>query len=135
MELSREAKAVIETLKKTDPETNIRVVRDNAEQILDSLKSVLQTLVLAVIISMVVIWLFFGDLKASLIVGSSIPFSILTALILMTRMGYSLNVITLSALTLGVGMMVDNSIVVLESCFRAAERPRTRCPFPSLVPH
>ena len=122
VELSREAKAVIDTLKKTDPETNIRVVRDNAEQILDSLKSVLQTLVLAVIISMVVIWLFFGDLKASLIVGSSIPFSILTALILMTRMGYSLNVITLSALTLGVGMMVDNSIVVLESCFRAAER-------------
>ena len=122
VELSNEAKQVIETLKKNDPDLNIRVVRDSAEQIMDSLTSVFQTLVLAVVISMVVIWLFFGDLKASLIVGSSIPFSILTALILMTRMGYSLNVITLSALTLGVGMMVDNSIVVLESCFRAAEK-------------
>lgn len=53
-----------------------------------------------------------------MIVGSSIPISILAALIMMNAMGFSLNVITLSALTLGVGMMVDNSIVVLESCFR-----------------
>ena len=51
--------------------------------------------------------------------GSSIPVSILAAFILMDLMGFSLNVITMSALTLGVGMMVDNSIVVLESCFRA----------------
>lgn len=76
---------------------------------------------LAVIISMIIIWLFFGDLKASMIVGSSIPVSILTSLILMQLMGFSLNVITLSALVLGVGMMVDNSIVVLESCFRATD--------------
>ena len=53
--------------------------------------------------------------------GSSIPVSILTSLILMQLMGFSLNVITLSALVLGVGMMVDNSIVVLESCFRATD--------------
>ena len=122
VELSRNVKKVIDTLLKNDPDLHITVVRDTADQILDSLTSVVQTLILAVIISMIVIWLFFGDLKASLIVGSSIPFSILTALILLTRRGYSLNVITMSALTLGVGMMVDNSIVVLESCFRATER-------------
>lgn len=58
-------------------------------------------------------------MKASLIVGTSIPISILAALVLMRMMGFSLNVITLGALVLGVGMMVDNSIVVLESCFRA----------------
>jgi len=124
VELSDQAMQVIETLQKNDPDLNIRVVRNSAEQIRDSLVSVVQTLILAVVISMFIIWLFFGDLKASLIVGSSIPFSILTALILMTRMGYSLNVVTLSALTLGVGMMVDNSIVVLESCFRAAEKDK-----------
>ena len=122
VELSRNVKKVVDTLTKNDPDLHITIVRDSADQILDSLGSVVQTLVLAVVISMIVIWLFFGDLKASLIVGSSIPFSILTALILLTRMGYSLNVITMSALTLGVGMMVDNSIVVLESCFRATER-------------
>ncbi len=77
---------------------------------------------MAIIISMVIIFLFFGDIKASLIVGSSIPTSILAALIMMSVMGYSLNMITLSALTLGVGMMVDNSIVVLESCFRVTAK-------------
>ncbi len=51
----------------------------------------------------------------------SIPVSILSSLILMQLMGFSLNVITLSALVLGVGMMVDNSTVVLESCFRATD--------------
>ena len=71
---------------------------------------------------MVIIFVFFGDFKASLIVGSSIPTSILMSLIVMTQMGFSLNVITMSGLVLGVGMMVDNSIVVLESCFRAMDK-------------
>ena len=75
----------------------------------------------AVLISMGIIFVFFGDFKASLIVGSSIPTSILLSLIVMTQMGFSLNVITMSGLVLGVGMMVDNSIVVLESCFRAMD--------------
>ena len=94
------------------------ITDDGADSIIESLSSVAETIVMAIGISMVIIWLFFGDLKASMIVGSSIPVSILSALILMNRMGLTLNVITLSALTLGVGMMVDNSIVVLESCFR-----------------
>ena len=52
-------------------------------------------MVMAVIISMIIIFLFFGDIKASLIVGSSIPVSILAALILMSVMGFSLNVVTM----------------------------------------
>lgn len=118
MSLSGEAQKVIESLMREDPDLNITIVNDSADSILSSLKSVVETLVLAIIISMVIIWLFFGDLKASMIVGSSIPVSILVSLIAMNQMGLTLNVITLSALTLGVGMMVDNSIVVLESCFR-----------------
>lgn len=118
VELSREVNKVIDRLTAEDSSLNIAIISDNSESIMNSLSSVVETLLLAIVISMVIIWLFFGDLKASLIVGSSIPISILAALIMMNAMGFSLNVITLSALTLGVGMMVDNSIVVLESCFR-----------------
>ena len=118
MDLSDGVKEVIRTLEAQDPELTITLVNDGSDMIVSSLMSVVETLVLAVGISMVIIWLFFGDLKASLIVGSSIPVSILFALIAMNLMGLTLNVITLCALTLGVGMMVDNSIVVLESCFR-----------------
>ena len=121
MALSEEVKEAITALENSDADLEIRVARDEADSILDSLQDVAVTMVLAVLISMMIIFVFFGDFKASLIVGSSIPTSILLSLIVMTQMGFSLNVITMSGLVLGVGMMVDNSIVVLESCFRAMD--------------
>ncbi len=108
-------------LMEEDPQLKIEVVNDTSGDIKASLASVAQTMVMAVVVSMLIIFLFFGELKASLIVGTSIPISILAALILMRAMGFSLNVITMSSLVLGVGMMVDNSIVVLESCFRSTQ--------------
>lgn len=121
MALSSAVRGVIDSLTRQDDHLRITVVNDSAESIKSSLLSVAETLVLAVVISMAVIWLFLGDLKASLIVGSSIPVSILVCLISMAQMGLTLNIITLCALTLGVGMMVDNSIVVMESCFRVTD--------------
>lgn len=121
MTLSRQVNAAIKTLLAEDEELRIEVVRDQADSILSSLKDVAFTMLLAVGISMLILFLFFGDFKASLIVGSSIPVSILVTLIVMTRLGMSLNIITMSGLVLSVGMMVDNSIVTLESCFRAKE--------------
>ena len=97
IELSNQVKKTIDRLEKEDGDLSIAVISDNADSILSSLASVVETLCLAIIISMVIIWLFFGDIKASLIVGSSIPVSILAALILLNMMGFSLNVITLSA--------------------------------------
>lgn len=117
--LSSDVNGVIEELTAADPDLNVTVVMDTKDNIMSSLTSVFQTMIAAIVISMAIIWLFFGDIKASLIVGSSIPVSILASFVLMNIMGFSLNVITLSALVLGVGMMVDNSTVVLESCFRA----------------
>lgn len=118
-EVSKAVNQTINRLLEANPNLEIVIVNDNSDTINDSLASVMQTMAAAVIISMIIIYLFFGDMKASLIVGTSIPISILAALVLMRMMGFSLNVITLGALVLGVGMMVDNSIVVLESCFRA----------------
>jgi multidrug efflux pump subunit AcrB len=118
VEVSKQVKKTIDTLKAEHKNLDIVVIDDTSNQIQASLNSVLETMILAVIISMIIIFLFFGDIKASLIVGSSIPVSILVALILMSVMGFSMNLITMSAIVLGVGMMVDDSIVVLESCFR-----------------
>lgn len=126
MEVSEAVKEAIEILTADDPDLNIEIANDSADTIIDSLSDVAETMVLAVIISMIIIFLFFGDLKASLIVGSSIPTSILLSLIAMTTAGFSLNIITMSALVLGVGMMVDNSIVVLESCFRTTAADRDK---------
>ncbi len=87
-------------------------------------KAVIETMVLCVSFPWSSFGLFFGrDLKASMIVRASIPVLIhpVVSPLLMQLMGFSLNVITLSALVLDVGMMVDNSTVVLESCFRATD--------------
>ena len=119
MEVSDAVNETIKELEANDSDLKVTVVNDTSESIVDSLVEVAKTMAMAVVISMIIIFLFFGDYKASLIVGSSIPTSILLALIAITSAGFSLNVITMSALVLGVGMMVDNSIVVLESCFRA----------------
>ncbi|MDO5417127.1 MAG: efflux RND transporter permease subunit [Lachnospiraceae bacterium] len=121
VDVSKQVMRVIDKLTADDPNLEIVVVNDSSDMITNSLTSVFQTMIMAVVVSMIIIFLFFGDIKASLIVGTSIPISILAALVAMWAAGFSLNVITLSALVLGVGMMVDNSIVVLESCFRSTE--------------
>ena len=126
MDLSKQVQKIIKSLQNDDDDLTITVARDEADSIQDSLKDVAETMVMAVVISMIIIFLFFGDFKASLIVGSSIPTSILMSLIVMTRAGFTLNIITMSGLVLGVGMMVDNSIVVLESCFRALDKQQDK---------
>ncbi|MCL2236132.1 MAG: efflux RND transporter permease subunit, partial [Defluviitaleaceae bacterium] len=108
-----------------NPEISIAVIHDNSEMIADSLFSVAQTLVLAIVLAMVILYLFLGDLRASLIVGSSMPISLLVTFIFMDFMGYTLNIVTMSGLIIGVGMMVDNAIVVIDSCFRARKEGRT----------
>lgn len=122
VEVSEQVLKEVENLKRKNPALQIEIINDSSELIMDSLESVMTTLGMAVVLSMLVLFLFFGDVKASLIVGSSIPISVVVALILMRSMGFSLNVISLGALVLGVGMMVDNSIVMLESCFRSKEK-------------
>ena len=126
MDLSKQVQKIIKSLQNDDDDLTITVARDEADSIQDSLKDVAETMAMAVVISMIIIFLFFGDFKASMIVGSSIPTSILMSLIVMTRAGFTLNIITMSGLVLGVGMMVDNSIVVLESCFRAMDKQQDK---------
>ncbi|MCQ2609922.1 MAG: efflux RND transporter permease subunit, partial [Lachnospiraceae bacterium] len=111
----------MDKLMKQDKNLEISVVYDSADNIRNSIHNVFETMIIAIVLSMFVIWLFMGDIKASFIIGTSIPFSILTSFVCMYLAGYTLNIITLSALVLGVGMMVDNSIVVLEACFRASD--------------
>ncbi|MGN1350720.1 MAG: efflux RND transporter permease subunit [Anaerovoracaceae bacterium] len=117
--LSEQVTQVVDELRRSADNVTINIVNDESESISSSIEDVFQTLLLAIFISMVILFLFLGDLKASLIIASSMPVSVLTALILMNAFDYTLNMITMCALVIGVGMMVDNSVVVLESCFRS----------------
>lgn len=124
VDVSNHVKSLIEKVAAKNSAIQISVAYDAADSIKSSLSSVAQTLVLGVVFSMIVLFIFFGDFKASLIVGSSMPISLLATLIFMSFAGFSLNIVTMGALVIAIGMMVDSSIVVLESCFRLKdERP------------
>ena len=122
LSVTRAVNKEVERINASRTDIQLSVVNDTSTMIVNSTQSVATTLVLGVIISMAVLFLFFGDLKASLIVGSSMPISLLLTLIIMNLLGISLNVVSLGGLVIGVGMMVDNSIVVVESCFRVKDR-------------
>ncbi len=121
VDVSNQVKSVVKRAAEKNPAIQISVAYDAADGIKSSLSSVAETLVLGVVFSMVVLFIFFGDFKASLIVGSSMPIALLASLIFMSFAGFSLNVVTMGALVIAIGMMVDSSIVVLESCFRLKE--------------
>lgn len=115
-------KEALERIKAENPAIDFQITYDASETIVDSIWSVGQTLLLGIVLSMAVLFLFFGDFKASLIVGASMPVSLFVTLILMNAMGYSLNIVTMGSLVIAIGMMVDSSIVVIESCFRMQEK-------------
>ncbi len=116
--VANSVKQVLKKIETNDSGVHFEIISDTSESVISSLRSVAETLVLGMLLSMLILFIFFGDMKGSLIVGCSMPISVLITFILMKFMGYSLNVVTMGGLVIGVGMMVDNSIVVLESCFR-----------------
>ncbi len=120
-ELADDILAEIEKISADYPEIEIEITRNESENIMSSLSSVASTLVLAVVLCMAVLFVFLGNLKASLIIGSSIPLSLVITLICMSFLNFELNMVTTTALIIAIGMMVDNSIVVLESIFKAKE--------------
>ena len=122
IEVSNQVTKKVQEIEQQYPGLKITVVDDASDTLKRSLSSVIQTLLLAIILSMIILFLFYGDLRASVIVGTSIPISVVLAIICMAAMGFSMNIISLTSLVLGVGMMVDNSINVLDGCFRAKEK-------------
>lgn len=118
----RDVRKTMERLQKEHPGLVATASYDASDMILLAVKSVGSTLLMGVILSMLVLFIFFGDWKASLIVGSAMPISLLVTVIVMAVAGFSLNIITLGALVIAIGMMVDSSSVVLESCFRAKDK-------------
>lgn len=96
----------------------LTLVTDQARYIRQSVSEVLQTAVLGGILAIFVLVLFLGELRSTLIIGVSIPISVIGTFFLMYVSGVSLNIMSLGGITLGIGLLVDNSIVVLEAIRR-----------------
>lgn len=118
VDVTKSVDKALENLQEDNNTVVIDTIYNASDMIISSLSSVGSTLVLGVVLSMLVLFIFFGDMRASLIVGSSMPISLFATMIGMNMLGFTFNVVTMGALVIAIGMMVDSSIVVLESCFR-----------------
>lgn len=115
----------LEELEKTGVlDKRIRLIEtyNQAASIRQAINGVKNALFLGALFAMLVLWLFLRDARSMLIIAVSIPVSIITTFIFMYFLKVTLNIMTLSGLAIGVGMLVDNSIVVLENIHSMAKR-------------
>ncbi|HCS92654.1 MAG: efflux RND transporter permease subunit [Thiohalocapsa sp. PB-PSB1] len=100
----------------------IRKVDDQARYIRQSLGNAIAAAISGALLAMLVVYLFLGSLRRTLIIGSAIPVAILVTFILMAGFGLTFNIMTLGGLALGIGMLVDSTIVMLENVYRHQRR-------------
>lgn len=100
----------------------LELVYDSTKMIRSSLQGVSSSAIMGALLAMVVLFVFLRNLKTTVIIGLSIPISLLFTIMLMYFAGITLNLMTLAGLTLGIGMIVDSSIVILENIYRYREK-------------
>jgi HAE1 family hydrophobic/amphiphilic exporter-1 len=110
--------SVRERLETAGRQLDLTVITDQARYIRQSVADVLQSALIGGFLAVLVLSLFLRDFRSTAIIAVSIPISVVTAFLLMYLSGISLNIMSLGGLTLGIGLLVDNSIVVLESIQR-----------------
>ena len=122
VEVSRRIEAELPNIKKTlPPSVDLRVIYDRSASIVDSFLDVQKTLIIAFVLVVLVIFLFLGRASDTLIPTVALPLSLLLTFIVMNMLGYSLDNLSLMALTLAIGFLVDDAIVFLENVVRRME--------------
>ena len=117
-EVSDKINKTIETLQKSNQDMHITSLEDQGVYINIVVQSVLSNLILGGVLAIIILFIFLRNVKPTVIIAFSIPISLLFALVMMYFSGVTMNIISLAGLALGVGMLVDNSIVVIENIYR-----------------
>lgn len=118
IEISDEVLFMVEELKDRFPDLNMTVTSDDAEFIRDSVDEVLQSLLFTIVLVIATLLVFIGKFRATLIPALAIPVSLIGSLALLWAFGFSINILTLLALVLATGLIVDDAIVVSENIQR-----------------
>ena len=103
------------------PGVELRVVQDNSVFIRNSVEDVRTTLILGAILTVLVVFVFLNSWRSTVITGLTLPVSVISAFIIMRALGFTLNVLTLMGLSLAIGMLIDDAIVVRENIVRHME--------------
>jgi len=123
--VSEDVKRKLEEVKKLYPNLSFEIVVDQGAFIVDSINNVRNNAINGAILAFIVVFLFLVSLKESVLIGLAIPLSIVITFVIMYFLDVSLNVVSLAGLALGVGVMIDNSIVVIESIYLQKKRGKS----------
>lgn len=124
--VSKVVLAELEKIKADYPDIHFLVVNDPADYINDAISNVANTAVQGGILAVIVLYIFLRNFKSTMVVGVAMPISIIATFALMYFSGMTLNMMSLGGLVLGIGMLVDSSIVVLESIYKKLEEGEDR---------
>ncbi|GAE29928.1 efflux RND transporter permease subunit [Halalkalibacter hemicellulosilyticus] len=122
LDMAEAVRAEVEAMKEEGISFSLTEIVTEADYVSSALDGVTQNIIIGGMIALVILMLFLRNIRATVIVGLTIPVSILLTFATMWLIGYSLNILTLVGLGLGIGMMVDASIVILESIYRKKEQ-------------
>ena len=117
-DVTKRIKTRFESLEKENDKLHMTILMNPGVYIYTIVESVMENMIVGAILAVLILILFLKDIKPTLVIACSIPLSVVFAIVLMYFTGISLNIISLSGLALGVGMLVDNSIVVIENIYR-----------------
>lgn len=113
----------LEEIKKDLPaDITLEITQDDTTQTRAMINELVNSAILGVIMAVLILLIFLRNIKSTVIIAISIPFSILVTLLVMNIMGITLNMMTLTGLILGLGMIVDSSIVILDNIYKFRER-------------
>lgn len=123
VQICRDVNKKIEEIKKTlPPDIKIQTIYDSSENIQNSINSLEESIMYALLFVVLVVLFFLGRWRATFIIGITIPIALIVAFIYLKGAGRSINIISLCSLTIAIGMVVDDAIVVLENITKHIER-------------
>ncbi len=122
VQVANNVRTTLETTFAVRPDLTYNIPRDDSIQVRDSVNSSLEELGFAALAAFLVVWLFFGNLRSTIITMIGLPVILIGSFIFMPLFGITINLISLLALSLCVGLVIDDAIVVRENIFRHLER-------------
>ena len=112
---------ILKEYEKDPRKIDLRITVDASQKIKENVADVYETIIIAILLTILTVYFFLGNFRTTLITGLALPISLMGAFIVMNFAGFSINIVSLLALTLAVGLLVDDAIVIIENIHRRIE--------------
>ena len=121
-DVQKKVAAINEEFKGTAEAPELRIMIDSSIKISDNVYDVYETIIIGIVLTIITVFFFLGSLRSTFITALSLPVSLIGAFLIMYAAGFTVNIVTLLALTLAVGLLIDDAIVVIENVYRFMEK-------------